>query len=403
VPGSVRRYQVVLLGPDIKAHRHRIVDALERRTNELGDRIWDAIDVLEDHAAAGFDNTSPVVAVWLGSSDASDAGHLATLEALLTAAKPIIPVVRDLANFKAQTPPQLHPINGLMLDGSTATLDRVINTVLEALQLLRRRRRLFVSYARKDSRGAAKQLFGSLAECGFDVFLDTHSTPAAINFQNQLWHSMVDSDLVVLLDTNGFEDSRWCRAEYERADALSIGVVRVIWPDKKIDPAKDALLLSLPVQLGASDFQNGPTSPKQNDQLTDVAIGRIAEAVEGFRARSIAARQANLVTAFQHEASSLSVSVAVQSNLHIIVQKSDGKGGIKRIAVIPTIGVPVSTNYHDAFIEYDTDPNNVEAQLILYDRQGFLPHWVDHLTWLNSQLPVKGIDVTEVPTWLSTP
>jgi hypothetical protein len=392
-----------MLGPNATAHRPRILDALEHRVNELGDKIWERIDILEDHAAADFDKTSPVVAIWLGSSDSSDAGHLATLEALLTAAKPIIPVVRDLANFKAQMPPQLHPINGLLLDDSTATLDRAINTVLEALQLLRSRRRLFVSYARKDSRGVAKQLFGSLAECGFDVFLDTHSTPAATNFQNQLWHSMVDSDLVVLLDTNGFEDSRWCRAEYERADALSIGVVRIVWPDKKIDATKDALLLSLPVKLEAGDFLSGSATPNQDDQLTDTAIGRIAEAVEGFRARSIAARQANLVTALQREATALNVPAAVQSNLHIIVQKSDGRGGIKRIAVIPTIGVPVSTNYHDAFIEYDADPKDVEAQLVLYDRQGFLPHWVDHLTWLNAQLPVKGIDITEVPAWLSTP
>ena len=149
MPGSLRRYQIVLLGPEAKADRTPILDALQRRVNELGDKIWNYVDVLEDVAAANFDPTAPVVAVWSGSSKSSDVAHLAALDALLSAAKPVIPIVRDITNFRAQTPLQLHAINGLPFDGSVAHIDRVINTVLEVLQLLRRRRRLFISYARK--------------------------------------------------------------------------------------------------------------------------------------------------------------------------------------------------------------------------------------------------------------
>lgn len=403
MPGSVRRYQIILLGPEIDADRKSIVDGLERRIRELGDKIWDFIDILEGDAATHFDASAPVAAVWSGSPSSPDANHVAVLDALLAAAKPVVPVVRAVGSFTAQTPPQLHAVNGLALDGSAAALDRVINTILEVLQLLRRRRRLFISYARKDSRGAAKQLFGSLAECGFDVFLDTHSVPAAVNFQNQLWHSMVDSDLIVLLDSNGVESSRWCRAEYERADALSIGVVRLLWPDRKIDPKTDALQLSLSIQLNPGDFVSHAKAPTQDDEFTDAAINRIAAAVEGFRARSIAARQAYLVTTFQREASLRGVTTSIQPNLHLIVRMPTASGATRKIAVIPTIGVPISTNYHDAFMEYDADPPDVEAELILYNRQGFLPSWVDHLTWLNAKLPVKGIDVTEVPAWLATP
>jgi hypothetical protein len=399
----LRKYQIVLLGPDAQQHRERVLSALERRVNDLGDGIWDCIDVLEGASAADFDKTAPVFVIWFGSPDASNPAHLAALDALLASSKPTVPLVRDLENFKAQTPPQLHAVNGLPLDETLGTLDRVINTILEGLQLLRRRRRVFISYARVDSRAAAKQLFGSLAEHGFDVFLDTHSVPAASNFQHQLWHSMVDSDLVLLLDTNGVEASRWCRAEYERADALSIGVVRVLWPDRAINPLTDALLLSHSLQLVAADFRSGSASPNPNDELTEAAIARIGQSVEGFRARSIAARQANLVTTFQREAGSLGLSTSVQANSHIYVEKPDGRGGLKTVAVVPTIGVPISTNYHDAYLEYDADPTGMQEQLVLYNRQGFLPSWVDHLNWLNGNLPVKGIDVTEVPTWLSTP
>lgn len=400
--GSLRRYQIILLGPDANAKKGIVLAALERRIKELGDGIWNVIDILEGTAAETFDKTAPIFALWFGSSAITDRGHLTTLDNLLAEAKTILPIVQNIEKFTSQTPAKLHPINGLELDNSAEKCDRVVNTILEGLQLLRRRRRLFISYARQDSRAVAKQLFGSLAERGFDVFLDTHSVPAAVVFQNQLWHSMVDSDLVVLLDSNGVESSRWCREEYERADALSIGVVRVLWPDRKIDPATDTLLFSYPVPLTDGDFRSGSATPGPTDELSDVAVSRIAEAIEGFRARSIAARQANLVTTFQREATRIGIATSVQVNSHIILQKPKSGGGTKKIAVIPTIGVPVSTNYHDAFLEYDVKPPCCEEQLVLYNRQGFLPSWADHLIWLNGQLPVKGIDVTEVPKWLST-
>jgi hypothetical protein len=321
---------------------------------------------------------------------------------LLAEGKLILPVVSDLNTYQAETPSQLHPITGLKLDSTDETLEKIATTALQGLQLLRNRRRLFISYARKDAREVAKQLFSSFAERGFDVFLDTHSVPAASTFQNQLWHSMVDSDLVVLLDTDGVESSRWCRAEYERADALSIGVVRVIWPNRKVDPATDALQLSHPVPLKAVDFTGSPASPGNTDTLVHEAIVRIADAVEGFRARSIAARQAKLITTFTREAKLASMVATVQVNSHILVQKTHAAGIPKVVAVVPTVGVPVSTNYHDAFVEYEGDDIEVDEQVVLFDRQGFLPQWVSHLTWLHGSLPVKGIDIAEVPSWLST-
>ena len=398
--GSLRKYQIVLLGPDAPNSRTRVITRLHARVDDIGDKIWNSIEILDETSSNFFDKSSPVFAAWFGSDIAATSDQIAALDALLNEAKTVLPVVQDIAKFAAQTPPQLRQINGLALNNTSLTLDRVINSILEGMQLLRRRRRVFISYARRDSRAAAKQLFGFLAECGFDVFLDTHSVPATSVFQDQLWHSMVDSDLVVLLDTNGIDASHWCRQEYERADALSIGIVRVIWPDRKVDPNTDALLFSLPVPLSANDFDSKSPQPTVDDELTNFALERIAESLEGFRARSIAARQSNLVTSFQREAAQRGLALIIQPNSHIVIRKP-GKGHEKTVAVIPTIGVPVSTNFHDAFIEYSGNPPDADEEVVLYDRQGFLPSWVDHLNWLNGSLPVKGVDVTEVPTWLA--
>src|SRR3546814_19005773 len=50
-------------------------------------------------------------------------------------------------------------------------------------------------------------------------------------FQDVLWHRLVDSDVMVMLDTPTYFDSRWTRQEIGRARAKEIQVLRVIWPE----------------------------------------------------------------------------------------------------------------------------------------------------------------------------
>src|SRR3546814_16825784 len=64
---------------------------------------------------------------------------------------------------------------------------------------------------------------------GFDVFLDTHDIRPGDPFQDVLWHRLVDSDVMVMLDTPTHFDSRWTRQEIGRERAKEIQVLRVIW------------------------------------------------------------------------------------------------------------------------------------------------------------------------------
>src|SRR3546814_7633077 len=63
---------------------------------------------------------------------------------------------------------------------------------------------------------------------GFDVFLDTHDIRPGDPFQDVLWHRLVDSDVMVMLDTPTYFDSRWTRQEIGRARAKEIQVLSVI-------------------------------------------------------------------------------------------------------------------------------------------------------------------------------
>jgi hypothetical protein len=113
--------------------------------------------------------------------------------------------------------------------------------------LLRKRRRLFISYKRTESAMVAQQLYHALDERGFDVFLDTLSVRPAEQFQEHLWHRMTDSDVVILLYTKSAHASGWVEQEIERANGMKITVVQLIWPGVSRDPTT---LLFEPVYLG---------------------------------------------------------------------------------------------------------------------------------------------------------
>jgi hypothetical protein len=98
-----------------------------------------------------------------------------------------------------RTPPvasvdTIRHVNVLELGPGGAGIGRVATLVLETFRLLRRERRLFISYRRVDAQPLAERLYDALDARGFDVFIDVRSVPPAVDFQSELWHRMSDSD-----------------------------------------------------------------------------------------------------------------------------------------------------------------------------------------------------------------
>src|SRR3546814_189948 len=82
---------------------------------------------------------------------------------LIRASAPIIPTIAAGADFNAQIPQCLQPINGLTRRADDPNMTELASTMLECVGLLRRQRRVFVSYRRVESRAAALQLHDLLA------------------------------------------------------------------------------------------------------------------------------------------------------------------------------------------------------------------------------------------------
>lgn len=388
-PGSVARYQIVILEPDGKGMGQRLEATLRHRLNALGvDET--AVAFLHGAEAAGRERKAPAAAVYFGTSQSPPAWVTDLIVGFNEDAVPVLPVVDNYRRFRDHIPEPLAAFNGRELDNADPDLEGVAGIVLENLGLLRHSRRVFVSYRRIDSRGVAVQIYEALDAAGFDVFLDTHCIRGSENFQDELWQRLSDVDLVVLLDSPNFLDGYWTEQEFATAHARGIGMVQVVWPQLAM---ADRAALALPVRLEDADFRNGTCSVSEVDCLTPEAIKRIVVAVEGHRARSIGARYSSIVK----DVCSAAVRAGHRAQVHwrrcVVVEKTGGD----RVVAVPVIGVPDAVRYHevDRLVQTVEDLGSGQAVLV-YDPAGIRPQWLEHLTWLDDCVPVKGVRVTDL-------
>ncbi|HHA2494036.1 TPA: toll/interleukin-1 receptor domain-containing protein [Stenotrophomonas maltophilia] len=282
---------------------------------------------------------------------------------------PVIPVVSDLERAARQLPDELHAINALAW--SSDQVERVAMGLLECAGLLPRQRRVFLSYRRKDARLAALQLFDAFSARQYDVFLDTHGVPPAVDFQAMLWHRLCDSDVLVMLDTPGYFDSRWTNAELGRALAKGIVVLRVQWPDSTPDRRT----------LTSSRAELVPGEIDESGRLVEDAVERICLQLERARSESIAVRHLNLVSKVRGDIERVGGKFlgAGRSNaLHL--ELADGRS----LVAYPSVGVPTSSTLHDASINCLGT-----SAAVVYDSVGLLPAWQTHLDWLGDY--VRGV------------
>jgi hypothetical protein len=384
-------YQVAVLsvGADDLADtlRHTLMTSI----NDL--RIQpDLVRFYDEASIGGRDRKSPTVAAYFGVSTPPRPPATAGLADLLKDAVTIVPVVPDLSHFNDFVPDELQGVNGMEVRADDPELSRVASVLLENLNLLRKSRRLFISYRRSDASEIAIQLYELLDAQGFDVFLDTHSIRPGEPFQDILWHRLADTDVIVLLDSPDFLASRWTVEELARANSTNIQILQLIWPGNTLSATA---AFSTPLELHATDFETRSTvgvgARLNNDCLVKVSVG-----VESLRARALAARHAYLVEEFCAEASSAGLAPKVQPERFVSFETPDGR----RVITVPTVGVPDAVRYQEIEDEINLHPNKPNDVVLLYDERGVRDRWIEHLSWLDRQLRVKSLKVTDAQSWL---
>lgn len=386
------RYQLILLGsienPIIKEIKKQIIS--EIIDLKLPKGIINMID--RNNWKDEYMGNQPSFCIYLGNDNGSF-DDLAIVEKLIKDGTMILPVYFN--DFSSEIPKNLKHQNAIQY--SDNELCRIANVVLQAFELLRSTRKVFISYKRSESTSVAIQMYEALESHHFDVFLDTHSIEKGELFQEELWHRMTDCDVILLLNTPGFLESHWCKEELAEAGSKQIGIVQLVWPNHKIEAISQ---LSFPLNLESTDFVDAIYDDKDKSKLKNDKVEEIVQFVESVRARNLASRQDNLITEFMSIAKQCGRDITVQPERYLTEVISR-----KKIIYVPTIGIPQSFNCQAADIryEYDKNPQNTRIRLI-YDDLRIRDKWLKHLDWLNNNLKkdIFTLKKQEFKKWLET-
>lgn len=287
---------------------------------------------------------------------------------LLKQGIPVIPIANEPKTIGTDLPDALKPFNCLTFQGDGAL--RISTALLECVGLLPRQRRVFVSYRRNEAKDAALQLFNFLSSKVYEVFLDTHGILPAEDFQGMLWHQLCDADVLIMLDTPTYFESRWTSAEFGRAQAKGIPILRIGWPGV-IGAARTATASTLALGDTDVDLTSG--------RLSENALQRISLQLEIARGRSHAVRRLNLFSALKRDVECVGGSVTgVGLHNAVLIRLADGR----EVITYPTLGVPTSMTMNEA-IEHAEGRETA----ILFDHIGLQENWLHHLTWLGTNIP----------------
>lgn len=301
-------------------------------------------------------------------------GSIASKAALAPSIAPtdlLIPIVTDLSTCSSELPLDVSSFNALpYAAASEKQAEALASAVLETLGLLPAKRRIFLSYRRSEAREVALQLHDALRERQFNIFLDTHEIRYGGRFQDALWHQLSDCDVLLMLDTKGYFASRWTEEEFGRAGSMRLGILRVGFPG--VAPAPTTTLTTTVTLTDADLGLDG--------RLSDGAVDRIGDALERFRARSVAARLDNMLGTLRLAVERRGGTVGNPGPLKRVYVSlpRQGGGGWADLVVYPAIGVPTSDAVERIAKHADSDC------ALLYDGQSLLQSWIDHLDWFGN-------------------
>lgn len=377
-------YEIGILGdvPDVSraALETTLREFIEDFELEVGRdvmiRLGSQFDIRNPHAAT-------VVAYFGGATQADQPLARQAFDASL----PVIPVVPSTGEFQTLIPEFLQEANGLKIRNDDPELRSLSVALLECVGLLRRQRRVFVSYRREESRNAAVQLHDLLSGRGFDVFLDTHDIRPGEPFQEVLWHRLCDSDVLVMLDTPTYFESKWTRQELGRARAKEIHVLRVVWPDHI--PTKHTDLAET-IYLDPGDLcdEKGP--------LADEPADRIVLAVESVRSRSIASRNLSITGKLRAEVEKIGGTVEGVGAHRAVSLKLPTD---ERLWAYPIVGIPTAELLND-IANKARQADQIGSPILVYDHIGIREQWMDHLKWLDENIKsIQAISVSEA-AWI---
>jgi hypothetical protein len=377
-------YELAILGAATPAELTRITQTIAEMVSDFGLKIGDDVLIHEASSVLSRDPRAAFAAAYFGGDPTRD---LNEIQALVGASLPVIPTVGPKGSFVSDIPQSLQSSNGLRRRADDPSMTELAAALLEIVGLLRKQRRVFVSYRRTESRAAAIQLHDMLTGRGFDVFLDTHDIRPGEPFQEVLFHRLCDSDVLVMLDTPTYFDSKWTTQELGRARAKEIHILRVVWPGHT--PSRFTALAET-VYLDTADL-SGPEGP-----IVATAVDNIIVGVERLRSKSIASRYMSITGRLRADVERIGASVSgIGSHRAVSIILEDKR----QVWAYPIVGIPTAELLNDV-AEKAKRADYKDVAILVYDHVGLSNAWAEHLKWLDDNIEVVRAIKSAEASWV---
>lgn len=380
------KYQLILLGENLELFESIKLE-ISKKFDELK-LIQDLLRIITKDNLSDYIGAEPAYVIYSGHKANLDTTTLKILENQKLDGNIILPIF--INDFNNEIPDVISNLNGLKLNNN---VPKIANLILEGFELLRKSRKIFISYKRTESSNVAIQLYEALESNNFDVFLDTHSVDKGEEFQEELWHRMTDCDVILMLNTKNFLKSEWCNKELEKAHLKRIGIVHLLWPDCEFERFAQ---LAHSMKLKNSDFDKPLFSDLSKGRLIAPIVNDVITLVEGARARNLASRQDSIITEFTQAGHNNKIELNLQYSRYVTQELSTGK----RIVYIPTVGIPQSINCQNSQrLIKKIEEKEIDSIHLIYDDMSIRNYWLDHLEWLNKRLEIQTIKKQEFNSW----
>ncbi|WP_316205308.1 toll/interleukin-1 receptor domain-containing protein [Bradyrhizobium sp. SZCCHNS3004] len=363
-------YELAILGrddPDICARLNQTITSM---VADFELAVGTDVIIHDRTSIAARDKKAAFACAYIGGDATMD---VEIAKSVIKDSAPVIPSVGPDENFATAVPAVLSFANGLRRRADDPDMKELAAALLECVGLLRKQRRVFISYRRTESRMAALQLHDVLASRGFDVFLDTHDIRPGEPFQDVLWHRLCDSDVVLMLDTPTYFASTWTQQELGRARAKEIHVLRIVWPGHTPNRRGD---FAETIYLDAGELV-GVDGPIVGWKADTIVLN-----VERLRSKSIASRYRTITGKLRVEVELIGGNiVGIGSHRAVSIKLDDDQS----CWAYPIVGIPTAELLHDVALKAARAEQN-GVPILVYDGVGISKPWEDHLNWLDSQI-----------------
>lgn len=138
-----------------------------------------------------------------------------------------IPITYEEINNQQEISPSLQNINAFLYDKTNdeKSVELLSDVMLKKMGLINNTRKVFISYKRSETSKLAENIRKELLKEGYSVFLDKNNIDFGDDFMQEIRHSLVKSDIFLILNSKGYYDSLYTKKELFAACISGLAII----------------------------------------------------------------------------------------------------------------------------------------------------------------------------------